>query len=218
MTYSITDHGVWRPYTPDPMPDWVAEMHNVGGIIIFLKRESDGADFYEYRNKTGRFAENAVTATVLLNPATDIETVKSVFRGHDMVFPLNQRLIEIVGVGDDVEKVHKLFEWKTYHPDTVSLSDPAPAPVYSVTAAQAKTALFNMKRPDGKTQLDYLEEVMAEHDYRPMKIFFDGAIVWQKADSYVQSIALELGLVTYDAEGNAKDADLDAFFIAASKL
>lgn len=212
MDYPIKDHGVWRPYTPETLPDWALEMLTPGGVIVFLRRESDGADFYDYRNTPGRFQEGAVIATTLLDPTTEIETVKSVFRGHDMAFPLNQRLIEIADVEDDIAKVHKLFEWKTYLPDTQTIVEPGPKPVFEVSAAQAKTALFNAGL------LDEVEEMFKAFAYRPVKIFFDNSNNWLKSDPYVRAIGHELGLITMDENGAETDSGFDAFFQAASKL
>lgn len=88
----------------------------------------------------------------------------------------------------------------------------APLDVSSVSAAQAKTALFNA------TLLDRVEAIVDAHPYRPVKIFYSSANTWEKKNPYVRAIAVELDLLGYDADGNEVDAGLDGLFVAANKL
>lgn len=120
--YTLKDHGTWVPYTPDPLPDWHSQVVAMGQITMFLKRESDGVDWYEYRNTPNRFGENSIVFNTLHYPNKDEEIVKAVFRDFTMIFPQNQRLVEVIGIDPSVEKVHKLFTEMVYDPKTQTLS------------------------------------------------------------------------------------------------
>lgn len=216
--YTYKDHGVWRPYKPDVLPDWAVDAGIAGVNFLFLKRESDGVDFYEYRNAEGTFAAGSVVACTLFYPLYEAEIIKSVFFDHSMVLPVNQRLIEIDGVPAGTPSVHDLFTEKVFDPATLTVEERPETPVMIVSAAQAKTALFNTKLPDGTNVLDRVKIIVGEYPYEPVRIFYDSANVWEKANPYVRAIALELGLISYDEEGKEVDSGLDALFIAANKL
>jgi len=222
MTYTIKDHGVWKPYTPDPMPEWAISASVIGGAIVFLRRDNDGVDFYEYL-KTKPFGKDAIVANTIAAPDTAVETVGSVFRDPTMIFPFNQRLIEVLGIDPAEKKPHNLLAWLTFHPDTLTFSgQPQPPQLPSmgvmVSAAQAKTALFNTKTSDGKTLLDKVESVISAYPYRPVKIFYENANNWLKKDPYVRAIATELDLLKLDSNHNEIDNGFDALFDAAAKI
>jgi hypothetical protein len=87
-----------------------------------------------------------------------------------------------------------------------------PPAVMSVSAAQAKTALYN------HGLLDDVEAIVAGHPYRPVKIFFESANEWEKANPYVRAIGAELGLITFEADGTENAMRFDILFDEASKL
>jgi hypothetical protein len=216
VTYTIKDHGTWSNYTPNPMPDWAIEASTFGGAVVFLKREGDGVDWYQYRN-SNPFTADTVLATTLIEGPNNDEIVKAVFRDPSSIFPFGQRVIEIFGVDPAETKPHNLFSWMTFHPDTLTLSGEPVAPqppVFKsfVSAAQAKTALYNADL------LDKVEEIVKAYPYRPVKIFFESANNWFESDPYVRAIGLELGLLAYDEDGNETDHGFSELFVTASKL
>lgn len=73
----------------------------------------------------------------------------------------------------------------------------------SVTRAQALMALYNA----GK--LEDLEAIIAAHPYRPVRIWFENANEWLRANPYVNLLGPELGLT---------DEGIDNLFIEAAKL
>lgn len=78
-----------------------------------------------------------------------------------------------------------------------------PAVPAAVSKAQAQMALLNAGL------LDQLEAAIAAHPYRPVRIWYEGANVWERAHPYVSTLAPELGLT---------EEQIDALFIAAAKL
>lgn len=143
MTYSIKDHGIWQPYTPVPMPEWAQEASAIGGAPVFIRR-GDGVDFYDFRNSSP-FAVNAIVATTTTD-AAGVETVGSVFRDPTMIFPFNQRLIEIDGVDPAETKPHNLFAWLTFHPDTLSFSGVPVPPMPPDTSTPSSCSKLGLKR------------------------------------------------------------------------
>lgn len=216
MPYTIKDHGVWKPYTPDPLPEWAASASSIGGAIVFIRRDSDEVDFYDYL-KTKPFGKDAIVANTIASQGTKVETVGSVFRDPTMIFPFNQRLIEILGVDPSERKPHNLFAWLTFHPDTLTFSgEPVPpqqpAVDMSVSAAQAKTALFNAKLDDK------VEQIVTNHPYKPVRIFYQNANFWLKGNPYVRAIAIELELLKIDRNGVETDNGFAKLFEDAAKL
>jgi len=137
----ITDHGIWRPYKPDPLPQWALDAIEGGSlpdgmVPMFLQREDDGADWYEHRNDEQNWTQHSVICTVLADPATGIETVKAVFRDRMMQFPINQRLIEITGHDVEDDKPHNEFAWMIYDPADKTLSPAASPQVLTVQSYQ----------------------------------------------------------------------------------
>ena len=222
MPYTIKDHGVWKPYTPDPLPEWAASASSIGGAIVFIRRDSDRVDFYDYL-KTKPFGKDAIVANTIASQGTKVETVGSVFRDPTMILPFNQRLIEILGVDPSETKPHNLLAWLIFDPDTLTFSGepvpPQPPPVdMSVSAAQAKTALFNAKQPDGTALLDKVEQIVANHPYKPVRIFYQNANFWLRGNPYVRAIAIETGLLKIDRSGVEIDIGFAKIFEEAKKL
>lgn len=169
MSYTVVDHGVWRPYSPDPMPEWAIEASRIGGAIVFFRREWDGLDFYEWL-KTNPFQADSIVAHTLVeggNP--EEETVKAVFRDSSMLSPHNQRVIEIQGVDPNEKKPHNLFAWLTYHPDTHTFSGeptpptPPPAPVLTF-----KKDIWLRSTDE---EADIIKEVLGKQTLRKQRIF-----------------------------------------------
>jgi hypothetical protein len=216
VTYTIKDHGTWSQYTPDPTPEWAKLAVSFGGGVVFLKRDSDGVDWYDYRNSAQFTAGTIVVATMVEGPNGE-EIVKTAFRDASDIFPFAQRAIEIIEDEPSEDDPAGRFVWMTFDPDTLSFSgEPTPPkpPVFKpfVSAAQAKTALYNANL------LDKVEEIVQAYPYRPVKIFFESANNWFESDPYVRAIGLELGLLSYDEDGNETDHGFSELFAIASKL
>jgi hypothetical protein len=127
MPYIVKDYGLWKPYTPDPIPAWAQQAITIGGAVVFLQRASDGKDFYEFRGGNP-FATDAVVAATMVEGPNSLEIVKSAFRDTSMIFPANQRLIEINGVDPSISDLDSLFVDQVYDPAARTFSPPPPPP------------------------------------------------------------------------------------------
>lgn len=78
---------------------------------------------------------------------------------------------------------------------------PEPAVPASITPAQAKAELFE------RGLLETAEQIVAEHPYPVVRIYWNNALSWDRNNAYVTAIAHELGI----------DEQLDELFIAASQ-
>ena len=110
----ITNHGHWVTYKPEALPEGAPPN------AIFCKRESDGADWYEYLKQ---FKDDTVLLTLL--PATDGEhLVQAVRYDARHVFPQNSLLLEIHDYkGDDP---FKEFNGRLYDGRTITDRRPPP--------------------------------------------------------------------------------------------
>lgn len=190
MTYSIKDHGIWRPYTPVVMPDWAKTLSAIGSPVVFARRDSDRKDFYDYL-KSKPFAADAIVATTTADPS-GTETVAAVYRDPTMIAaPFNQRLIEVAGVDPAETKPHNLLAWLTYHPETLTFSGepvpPSPPPLSSMNSCSK----LGLKRALG----DRWPAVRAAIDADPdTKEEWDLATRVNRADPLVQKMQAALGL------------------------
>lgn len=207
--YNIIDHGKWSLYTPDVLPGWAADLKIQGNVAYFSRRDSDGVDFYDFRNGKP-FQDNSLVCTVLTDPATGVETVKAVFRDHTMLFPFTQRIIEIVGHDVEDGKPHNEFAWLTYDPETKTLSGvpEMPKPEIAVASSQAKIQLSRMKRGDSNLYLMTADLVAKSGDLE-LQIWWAEAKRWRPSNVNVQKIGAAFGL---------SSEDILAAFDAASKI
>lgn len=119
------------------------------------------------------------------------------------------------GVELDQEQFADLAEYqglRRWNGTEIEVYEPPKPKIRSVSAAQAKTALFNAGL------LDDVEEIVKNHPYRPVRIFFESANTWETGNAYVQAIGVDLGLITYDADGVEDATRFDALFAAAAVL
>jgi hypothetical protein len=79
---------------------------------------------------------------------------------------------------------------------------PAPAVPESVTPAQAKIVLFEAGL------LDDVEQMIKSHQYRPVRIWWENAVQFDRGNPYLEAMGLEIGLT---------DEQMDAMFIAAAQ-
>lgn len=160
MTYTIIDHGEWKPYTreavvsPEGFP-------LVPAGTMFCKRESDGVDWYDFARAEGSFGEGSVLVACL---PTDLGLItQGVFSDFTRMFPQNQRLIEIQGW--EGEKPHNEFGMKIYDPEAKTFTDiPVPAPQIIVF----KKDIW-VRATDAEAET--IETVLAQQSVRKQRIF-----------------------------------------------
>ncbi|MEZ2409839.1 hypothetical protein AB6806_23895 [Bosea sp. RCC_152_1] len=126
------------------------------------------------------------------------EAGKVLFAADDVskMEPGNKRVLVLPDfTGDLTDLVGKFLDT-----DTGELTSPPPV---IVSRAQAQMALFNAGL------LDDLETIIANHPYRPVRIWYESANIWERANPYVSMLAPELNLT---------EEQIDALFVAAAKL
>lgn len=196
MTTTVIDHGIWERYEPDVRPE------GAPSGALFARRVSDALDWYEFAWSPESWHEDSLKATCLVSEAGSL--CAAIVRDVPTLFPpANGRIIEILGHDPADPTPHKAYEGKLVNLEAGTFAAPPSPPVLRVSSAQAQTALYQ------KGLLPMVRAIVQAHPYEPVRIFFNSATFWEKANPYVQAIAEELGL---------KPAQLDALFEAASKL
>ena len=84
-------------------------------------------------------------------------------------------------------------------PEEIRADNPVP---HSVTPAAAKMALFQAGI------WSHVEEVIRDHPYAPVRIYFESAIEWRRDDPYIEMFGPEFGLT---------DEQIDDLFRQASQ-
>ncbi|MCJ2086741.1 hypothetical protein MKK88_12170 [Methylobacterium sp. E-005] len=201
MTITIKDHGVWNLYVPEVLPDWAIEVLAGGVRAAFSRRDGDGVDWYEYRMTPNRWAPESLVATTQSFPGVDGETVQGVFRDFTMPFPMGMRVIEILGVSEDDEKPHKLFEQQRFDLSTLTIAPfpEKPAAAISVSSAQALIQLSRMPHdgsvvPGAKNLAEATEALVAQSGDYELKTWFARAQRWVITNPNVRKIGAAFGL------------------------
>jgi hypothetical protein len=215
MGYQIEDLGVWRPYKPDVIPEEAQAASAAGlGEVVFLRRESDGRDWYEFRDADGSFTEGGVLACALYDPGTGLETVDATQRDERMVFPAGQRLLEILGVPADDAQPFKLFKGKVYDPATNTISEPPEPQVKQVASVQALIQLSRMPHdgsviPGADNLLDATDELVSASTDRELKTWYARSQTWRIDNPNVQKLGAAFKL---------SKEEIQAAFNAAAKI
>lgn len=160
MSYTIIDHGTWVPYTreavvsPEGFP-------LVPAGTMFCRRESDGADWYDFSRAQDSFAAGSILIACL---KTDIGWVtQGVFADFGRMFPQNQMLIELQGW--EGEKPHNEFGMKIYDPVVQTFTD-IPVPVPQVIVFKKD---IWVRATDAEA--DTIETVLSQQTTRKQRIF-----------------------------------------------
>lgn len=177
------DYGTWEVYVPEDVPEEDKK-------TIFFYRNAAGEDWYATR-------ESRVDGPCfLLDEDNVVEFVNTDING---LHPAGRRVLSVPGFTGDVRTIlRKAFDFATGE-----FVDPPPTVPVFVTKAQAKIALYNAGL------LDEVEAIVAAHPYPPVRIWYEAANDWYRANPYVLAIGVELGLTT---------EQVDDLFIAAALL
>jgi len=115
---TFIDHGKWQPYTPATLPP------GVPSGALFVRRESDGIDWYDYVKDGGNFSPDTVKFTALWHPTYQSYLVGAAVYDVTLLFPPNQLVREITDyAGSDPQAD---FGSKLYDPATDAFSDLPP--------------------------------------------------------------------------------------------
>lgn len=194
----IIDHGTWSLYQPINIS---ADLKSVGALFA---RNERGTDFYDLVGATKEPSGNTFLlvgeGNRIVSYVHDDDLDPQGAPRRQSLWPIGApplRLLEAKGLPRDIEYIGLVWDGAN------GFVSPPTARVTRVTAAQARMALYNAGL------LDQVEQVVANHPYRPVRIYFDSATTWDRDHPYIQMLAPELGLT---------DADIDALFTAAAQL
>jgi hypothetical protein len=136
----IVDHGKWVLYQPDKLPE-----HAPPGAL-FVRRESDGVDWYEYIKDENSFAADTVKFTALWQDIHNGFTISAATRDPARLFPAGQLVREIIDYHGSDDPQVELGE-KLYNPDTHRLRDrpELPALDFGFKALEARVAAIEAK-------------------------------------------------------------------------
>ena len=137
---AFVDHGKWLIYTPATLPE------GAPGGALFLRRESDGVDWYDYVKNGGNFTPGSVKFTALWQDTYSSYVSKVATFDETMLFPTGQIVREILDyTGSDPQTD---VGQKLYDPATDNFSD-IPYPVWPVgTDHEARIAALEAKLGD----------------------------------------------------------------------
>jgi hypothetical protein len=120
---NILDHGKWVPYEPAQPP----KEHPAN--VLYLKRESDAADWYVYSHDHSKFNESTVKFMAMYQAAYGGYVIGPAVTDVSMLFPRNQVVAEVYGyTGNDPQADfgHKLYDPATGAVTTYVPPDPGP--------------------------------------------------------------------------------------------
>jgi hypothetical protein len=146
----IIDHGTWVQYTPQKRAE------NMPPHVLYLKRTSDGVDWYEYvlpdflrlypqltgaydgktgepqfakTDKPSRFKPGSVFCNIYRHEGLGENMVGTAVRDPTLLFPTDQQVIEITGYQGNGDP-HKDFGGKVFRKDSTFCDPvfPEPAP------------------------------------------------------------------------------------------
>lgn len=129
----IIDHGKWQLYQPDTPPE------HAPPTALFVRRESDGVDWYDYSRDSKSFAPDTVKFTVLLQHGC---VIGAATRDVTRLFPAGMLVRELTEFhGRDPQQELGV---KRYDPDSNTLQDLPPPPV-SDGGLEARVAALEAK-------------------------------------------------------------------------
>ena len=182
--------GKFDRYIPDTFPEGFPE--DMKTSVIWLRNER-GEDLYEVR-KTLPTGHLFVTVE-------DDGSVRVVHDDPNHVWPSDGG--HLYALDRDISRDPTVHRTHLFDKTTGLLVPRAPVVPASVSKAQAQIALYNAGL------LDQLELVIAGHPYRPVRIWYESANVWERKNPYVSLLGPELDLT---------EDEIDTLFIEAAKL
>jgi len=116
---NIKEHGAWAEYKPEIKP-----AHLLNHNVIFMRRESDGRDWYDYQRNV---LVGLDTIKLTLWKSENEWVVMSTTPDSSMLFPMNMRVLEIDYRADHESLRQHRFDdaTKTFKPPL----PPAPSPL-----------------------------------------------------------------------------------------
>jgi len=115
---NILDHGKWVSYEPaEPPKDYPAN-------VLYLKRESDAADWYAYSHDHSKFDQGTIKFMALYQDSRSSYVIGPAVTDVSLLFPRNQVVAEVFGyAGSDPQAD---FGGKLYDPVTLAITEYVP--------------------------------------------------------------------------------------------
>lgn len=119
---AIVDHGSWTRYTRETTPD------NFPASTIFLKRQSDDMDWYDYVHPHNQFQATSVKFTVNKSFDGTLDIIRAPNINEDALFPDSMLVVELLGdySGYTTEELITMFSSKVIDLTTGDITDPPP--------------------------------------------------------------------------------------------
>lgn len=223
MTPNIIDLGLWAAYDPEVLPDWVLDAAP-GQRFLFVKRDSDGIDWYQFRKAADSFTDGYLIATTIKENTSGHEIVQGIHRDRTTIaVPNGMRVIEIEDVSPDDPTPWKTYEGRVFDPAALTIGDVWTPPVMSVRdyqfagQANAEGIISDQETddwvatgvvPDKLVQAVKAQNLGTERERRVL-LFLRGTTVFPRFHELTPLLAASFGKDT--------PAKVDAFFLAASK-
>ena len=109
----IVDHGRWVRYQPDRLPQGAPPN------ALFVRRESDGVDWYDYSRDAKSFGTDSVKFTVLWQDIHNGYIIDTATREPDRLFPAGALVGEIIDYHGG--EPHAELRGRLFNPDTRTL-------------------------------------------------------------------------------------------------
>lgn len=223
MAPKIIDLGFWSTYVPETLPEWAAELPP-GMRPAFVRRESDGADWYQFRTLSDSFTEGYLMATTLLESNSHLEVVMGIHRDPSTTaVPINMRVIEIEDLDPSDPTPWKAYEGRIFDPQSLTIGDLWAPPIMSVRdyqfAGQANAeGIINDQETDDWVATGVVPERLVQavksnvpdvERQRRVLLFLRGTTVYPRFHELTPLLAASFGKDTPEKLG--------AFFLAASQ-
>ncbi|MHB2205078.1 hypothetical protein [Methylobacterium sp. CM6257] len=223
MAPQIIDLGLWNPYVPDKLPPWTSAAAP-GQQFIFVRRDSDGVDWYDFRAKKGSFKDKFLLATTSKETNTGHEIVQGVHRDRNTIaVPIGMRVIQIEDVSPADPTPWKTYEQRIYDPAARTIGDLWAPPVMSVRDYQFAGQAAAEGIISDEDALNWItvgttpqklidtvkEKVTDPERQKRVLLFMAGTTVFPRFHELTPILAASFGKATPEK--------VDAFFLAASQ-
>ena len=170
----IIDHGNWEPYVPENYPI------RLPPNVLYARRVEDGTDWYLFQRKelTG---QDTIKLTAFQEPDGDW-VVQATETDASMLFPINMRLVELVGATEHHETFRqKVLDLKKRGGNAFAQARPDPVMRFELLIAMHKAGV-----------LENFQEFLLRADV-PTRLALEAERTLEFNDRYLVAAARELG-------------------------
>ena len=172
----IIDHGNWEPYKPEDYP-----IKYLPANVLFARRVEDGMDWYIFQ-KRELTNPDTIKLTAFQEPDGDW-IVQATETDASMLFPINMRLVELVGSTEHHETFRqKVLDLKKRGGNAFAQARPDPVMRFEFLIALHKAGL-----------LETWQEFIGKRAEVPMRLALEAERTLEFNDRYLVAAARELG-------------------------